>query len=296
MGDALPYVTPSEKAVRAGAWTTVQAGGTSSPLPAWLPYWDVSQKLHLARLMEIELGAVYEQSRISTSTRLGLSVVFTSEFEDEVYGTTFEETSGTVQPEIEIEIPGRVLGTTVALTTSVILRDEAQSAEQPVAWRRGSVLWSDLKKIRLYGDVSQFPVNEVDFADCGLDPAAPWFVEIGTELELPAMGAVQLLLNSRFPLVVAAARAATDDDRPELAVVRSELFAAIGRTLIEFALAQDQIEKEWPDDSLGAVLTAALRTHFREPVSDLRKLRDQDPPMWAAKTAAAFGLLREPLR
>jgi hypothetical protein len=264
-------------------------------LPEWIPYWDVSQELHVARRMAIDLDTVYGESRIPTSSRLGLSVVFASEFEDEIYGTTFDETAGILHSEIEIDIAGRDLGTTVTLLTAVILRDARPQTDQPVAWRRGSILWSDQKRIRLYGDDSQFPVTEIDFSDCGLDPAAPWFVEIGTELELPAMGAVQLLLNSRFPLVVAAARD-PDRDRPELAVVRSELFANIGRTLIEFALAQDEIEQEWPDDSLGAVLAAALTSRFNEPVSDLRSLRDNDPAAWAAKTAAAFGLLREPLR
>jgi len=221
-------------------------------------------------------------------------VAFSSEFESEVYSTTIETTSGTLHPEIAIEIPGRLLGSTVTLSTALILREETPQTEGPVAWRRGSILWRDLKKTRLYGDASQFPVTEVDFADCGLDASAPWFLEIGAELELPAMGAVQLLLNSRFPLVVAAARE-QGDDRPDLAVVRSQLFADIGRTLTEFALAQDKIEQEWPEDSLGSVLSTALR-RFREPVSDLRRIRDHDPPAWAAKMAASFGLLREPLR
>jgi hypothetical protein len=247
------------------------------------------------RRIEIDLDRIYAESRIPATNRLGLSVVFASEFEDEIYGATFHETEGTLQPEIEIEIPGHLLGTTVTLSTAVILRDEAPQTDEPVAWRRGSIVWSDLKKVRLYGEDSQFPVTEVEFSDWGLDPGAPWFLQIGPELELPAMGAVQLLVNSRFPLVVAAAHD-VDGDRSELAVVRSALFTDIGRTLIEFALAQDDIEQEWPDDSLGAVLSAALAGRFREPVSDLRLLRLRDPSAWAAKMAATFGLLREPLR
>jgi hypothetical protein len=295
MGDALPYVTPSEDAVRGGAWTTTQPDGSSAAVSEWLPHWDISQDLRLARRIEIDLDKAYDESRIPTSSRFGLSVVFASEFEDEIYGETFDETTGTLHPEIVIEIPGRLLGTTVTLSTALILRDEAPQTDQPVAWRRGSILWSDRTRIRLYGDVSQFPVTEVDFADCGLDPAAPWFLEIHPELELPAMGAVQLLLNSRFPLVVASARE-LDGHRPELGVVRSTLFADLGRTLLEFALAHDEIEREWPADSLGEVLSNSLTGRFHEPVSDLRKLRDQDPPAWAAKMAAAFGLLREPPR
>jgi hypothetical protein len=109
------------------------------------------------------------------------------------------------------------------------------------------------------------------------------------------MGAIQLLLNSRFSLVTAAARN-LETDQPELAVVRSQLFADVGRTLVEFALARDEPHREWPDDSVGSVLRSLLASHFHESTQDLQRLRDQDPTAWAAKLAASFGLLREPLR
>jgi hypothetical protein len=294
MGDAFPYLTPSADTVRGGAWTMAIGDGTTTPLPDWLPAWDVSQELHALRQIEIDLDQVYAESRVQSSIPLGLSVVSVSEYEEEVYGTTFEATGGMLRSEIEVDLAGRLLGANVTLSTNLILRAEAPRSDAPIAWRRGSVLWGDSRKIRLYGDVSQFPVTEIDFSDCGLDPAAPWFLEIGTELDLPAMGSVQLLLNSRFPLVVAAARH-IDGDRPELAVVRSQLFADVGRTLVEFALTRDEIEQEWPEDSLGEVLSAALATRFPEPLVDLRSLRDHDPQMWSARVAAAFGLLREPL-
>jgi hypothetical protein len=294
MGDALPYAVSSDDAVRGGAWT-VAADGTTRELAAWLPHWDISQSLRSSRLLDIDLDRLYEDTDIPNSSRLGLSVSFLSEFEDEAYSEILDRRTGRLSTEITVEILGELLGSTVTLATSVILRDEVPQTDQPVAWRRGSVLWSDLKKVRLYGDASQFPVTEIDFADFGLDAGAPWFLEIGAELELPAMGAIQLLLNSRFPLVVAAAREQAAD-RPDLAVVRSQLFADIGRTLIESALAREEIgtEAAWPDDSLGSVLSAALN-RFPESVSDLRRIRDRDPPAWAAKLAASFGLLREPL-
>jgi hypothetical protein len=294
MADAPPYPVPSEEAVRAGAWTT-EIDGSTSGLPDWLPHWDVSQTLRAGRDLEIDLDRVYEESRLPDECRLGLSFVFTSELEDEACGITFEEARGTVHPRLEIEIPGRLLGSTVLLSTALVLRESARADSGPVAYRRGSILWSDIRRIQLYGDSSQFPITEVDFSECGLDPAAPWFLQIDGDLELPAMGAIQLLLNSRFRLVTEAARH-VGTDRPELAVVRSQLFADVGRTLVEFALAHDEPEREWPEDSLGTVLRSLLMSRFREPIGDLHKLRDQDPTIWAAKLAASFALLREPLR
>jgi hypothetical protein len=294
MADALPYFVPSEDAIRPGAWTTEIRGSTTG-LPEWLPYWDMSQVLHAGRELEIDVDRVYRETRLPRACRLGLSVAFISDLEDNACDVTLDGSGGTAHPRLEVEIPGQLLGGTLVLSTSLVLQDAATEVEGPVASRRGSILWSDLKKVRLYGDASQFPVSEVDFAECGLDPAAPWYLEIDGDLELPAMGAIQLLLNSRFPLVCSAARD-VGGDRPELAVIRSQLFADIGRTLTEFALARDEPEHDWPEDSLGIVLRSLLRSRFREPTKDLQNLRDQDPAAWAARVAASFGLLREPLR
>ena len=295
MADAPPYVSTVGGGRQGGAWTMEIDGGSIGELPGWLPYWDMSQTFRAGRDLDIDLGRVYEESRLPEACSLGLSVVFMSEIEDEVCGITFDETGGTVHSRLDVEIPGRLLGTTVVLSTALVLRESAQGGDGPVAHRRGSILWSDLKKVRLYGDSSQFPVAELDFAEHGLDPAAPWFLEIDRDLELPAMGAIQLLLNSRFPLVTTAART-VGGDRPELAVVRSELFADVGRTLVEFALARDEPDREWPEDSLGAVLRSLLTSRFHEPIADLHRLRDNDPTVWAARVAGSFGLLREPLR
>jgi hypothetical protein len=295
VGDALPYLTPADDAIRAGAWTTSDGDpATRMPLTEWLPAWDLSQELRLRRQVEIDVGRVYQDTGVPTTSRIGISVVFASEFEDEIHRSDLDPSRETDRIEIDARIPGEVLGATVTLSTYLVLRDPAPQTDRHIAHRRGSVLWSDSKKVRLYGDGSQFPITDVDFAEIGLDPAAPWFLEVGPELELPAMGSIQLLLNNRFPIVVEAARD-NDPDRRDLAVVRSQLFADVGRTLTEFALAHDDIGEEWPDDSLGAILSTALTSRFRESIVDLRRLRTLDPSAWAAKASAAFGLLHEPL-
>ena len=157
------------------------------------------------------------------------------------------------------------------------------------------MLWQDTKKVRLHGDSSQFPLSVVDFAEADLDPGAPWYVDLGNDLELPAMGAILLLLNERHPLVVAAAKDPSSE-RPELAVIRSVMFADVGRTLVEYALGQEDLERDWPDDSLGAVLKAVIKSYFGQSVAELRLLRDTDPVRWSATAASSLGLLREPLR
>jgi hypothetical protein len=294
VGEARPYVGASPDAVRAGAWFADSADG-KQPLPEWVPYWDVSHKLRAKRRIEVDVGRALADASLSTDCRLALSVVLASEFEDEGCRATIDASDGLIPLDLEVILDGPSLGTAVMLLTSLVLAEPAARVEGPVAWRRGSILWQDSKKVRLYGESSQFPVMEVDFADFGLHPASPWFVQIGPDLGLPAMGSILLLLNERFPLVTEAARDMSAE-RPELAAVRSALFADVGRVLVEFALSQDNLADEWPEESLGAVLATVVQSRFPQSLDELRTLRKNDPSQWAATVQATLGLFREPLR
>jgi hypothetical protein len=108
------------------------------------------------------------------------------------------------------------------------------------------------------------------------------------------MGSLQLLVNAGAYRVV---EALTEDDgeREDLAAIRSVVYADVGRQLVEHALTYEELEREWPEESLGAVLQALIRTRFTESVGELRRMRDSDPAGWNAKVSAAFNLLREPL-
>jgi hypothetical protein len=294
MGEARPYLEASTDAVRAGAWF-MDSGDENQPLPEWVPYWDVSQQLHVKRRIDVDLDRVRHETRLSSESQLAMTVVLASEFEDEGCRVTLPSDHGVNCVDLGVDLDGQALGSAVLLVTSLVLAEALGQVEGPVAWRRGSILWQDSKRIRLYGESSQFPVMEVDFADFGLDPGSPWFVQIGSDLELPAMGSILLLLNERFPLVTEAAREMSAD-RPELAAVRSALFSDVGRVLVEFALSQEDLAQEWPEESLGAVLAAVVEGRFPQSLDELRRLRDNDPSKWAATVEATFGLLREPMR
>jgi hypothetical protein len=294
MGDARPYIEASSEAVRAGGWRLV-TDENEEPLPEWIPSWDMSQTLSLRRQIDIDIDRVFAETRLPPDSQLAVSVSYTSEFEDEACWLTIDETGGVVPLELDIELDGSLLGSSVTLSTSLVLSETTTQASGRIAWRRGSILWQDSKKVRLYGDSSQFPLMEADFSDLHLDPQAPWFVQVGPDLGLPAMGAILLLLNSRFPLVIEAATQFTAD-RAELRVVRSALYEDVARTLVETGLSCDDLGEEWPEDSLGDVLATLIESRFNEPLHELRTLRDQEPAMWDALVAARFGLLREPLR
>jgi hypothetical protein len=270
------------------------AGEQEIPLPEWVAAWDLSQTLTVRREIEFDLDRVRADARLPDG-QLAVSVVYGSEFEDEACRLPINQPAGTASVALEATLSGRTLGAAVKFHTSLVLDETLNPPGGPVAWRRGSILWQDTRKLRLYGDASQFPLMEVDFRAFNLDPAAPWFLQVGSDLELPAMGSIILMLNERFDLVRDAARE-LDPDRPELAVVRSALYADIGRVLVETALSHDDIAQEWPEESLGAVLSALLASRFTQPVNELRRIRDNDPATWAALLDARFGFLRAPLR
>jgi hypothetical protein len=293
MGEARPYLEPTPDAIKAGAWYLVTDDGEEA-LPEWIKSWDMSRTLRLRRHLEVDVDRVLADTRLGRA-RLAFSVVYASDLEDEACRFTLEESGGAVPVELELNLTGPTLGRSVNLQTSLILVDAGNKNSGPVAWRRGSVLWQDPKKIRLHGDSSQFPIMEVDFTASGLDPGAPWFVQIHQDLDLPAMGSVVLLLNERFPLVTEAAKE-LEGERREFAVVRSALYADVGRVLVEAALSHEDLDEEWPEDSLGAVLAALVASRFSESADELRGIRAEDPAAWAALLQARLNLLREPLR
>jgi hypothetical protein len=294
MGDGYPYSLASDEAVRAGAWT-IDLGAGRGAVPEWLENWDLSQELEVERQIEVATDRVLADTGLDRDAKLALTVTFESAFDDGVTRLPLAATGGVQHVGLQASVAGRDLAGTVSLVTSLILAEERRRPKVPAPWRRGSVLWRDVKKVRLHGDASQLPLTEVDFAEAGLDAAAPWFLDLGGDLDLPAMGSILLLLNERFPLVIEAMKDHTSD-RPEFGVIRSVVYADVGRLLAEHALAQDDLEQEWPDDSLGDVLRSLVKSRFNASIADLRLMRMRDPVSWNAKAGAALGLLREPLK
>jgi hypothetical protein len=288
MTDARPYRTP-DASIRPGAWT-IKQDGADMPLPEWMPSWDLSQNLTASRRLIVDVGLLRSETQLPPTARLALSVACVSDFE---IPTTYRELADGDDDELtlELEVPGTLLGGTANFRTSLVITDHAAQRHEAVAFRRGSVLWQDMAKVRLYGDSGRFPMIVADFAECGFDVLAPWFVEVEGDLEQPAMGSIVLYLNERFPRVVEAARN-LDPERDDLRLIRSALYADTGRVLVENALTQHNIHEDWPDESLGRVLRSLLG-RFNEPLGELRSLRTEDPSRWASKLQARFGLFKE---
>jgi hypothetical protein len=294
MTDAAPFRLAPDDAVRAGAWRITTSDG-DEPLPDWLADWDISQALVVAQALEIDPPRLTAEAGLPAETPLDVTVLIASGLEIEACAVPVPPGGGEMS--IELPLEATLLASTASLSTRVVLRDpgDRSAADSRIAWRRGSILWEEVRSVRLYGDASQFPIMEADFADLGLDAGAPWFLQVSSDLERPAMGSILLLLNDRYPLVLDAAKD-IHAARAELSVVRSALSADVGRLLVEIGLSHPEIGEQWPEDSLGGVLRAIVKSRLRGTTEELTALREQDPAVWGSLLASTFDLLREPLR
>ena len=291
MPDGFPYILASEAAVAAGAWAT-DLGGGRQPVPEFLPAWDLSSTLDLERSIDIDLPRLRADTGVSSAAKLALTVAFSTERLDGCL-TRLDlpnASEDTVPVLVDVSLPGRLMSGRVEVVTSVILAETLPRGTAPVAWRKGSVLWRDAKKVRLHGDATQFPLEVVDFEAHGINASSPWFVQLSPDLSLPVMGSVQLLVNARFAVVVDALQQASMAD-PVHEVILSSLNADVGRTLVEHLLVFDDDHADWSDESLGDVLRKLASSQLGRDVRALRGRRDSDASGWSSDTAAAFGLM-----
>jgi hypothetical protein len=286
MPDARPYRVADRDSVRAGAWSMTTPTGERA-LPEWLDTWDLGRRLDVRRRLVLDGEAFRRSTALTQESALAIGVVLaTQSFTMTIARERVRLIDGAMTIDLTAELSGRLAADVATLRTTVTL-DEAPASSAPrTATRRGSVLWQDRCVVRLHGDSSQFPITVIEFGKAdGFDAAAPWQLDLGTDLERPAMGMVRLFVNRRFAHVVEGLTG--DVDGPGAALLRSMMFADVGRTLVERALSIDDLESDWPEESLGAVLRD-LTARLSVPLDALRKERETDPMAWAARCHATF--------
>ena len=295
MPDALPYRSASDNSVRAGAWTLV-TDGDAHPMPVWLEVWDYAMPIEARREIEIDGELLTAETALAPDTQVAVGVnwrVDSSAVNGPIVGPRgLRLSDGTRLVDLELMLAGDQLGPAVEFETFVMLESVTRRPDGPIACRPGSVLWRDKKKLKLLGNESQFPLATVNFALHGLPPGTPWTLMVDNELEAPVMGQVQLLVNERFPAVVAAVRG---EDQPSAAAIRSALQVDVGRMLVERALCDEELlsRSEWPDESLGQVLRTLVASRVRGPLKDLKSQMENDPVGWSARMNESFRLFAD---
>jgi hypothetical protein len=294
--EALPHRVATSDHVRPGAWMLV-VDGAPRPMPPWLVDWEYATSVIARRQIELDGEGIRREVGLPASTRVVAAITWRVA-DSLLNGAVRAETTTTLADgvsviDLEVRLPGWDLGPALQLETVLLLADQHPDPGAPLAWRRASVLWKDGHKLRLMGDESQFPMAITNFAAQGLLDGAPWQLRVGQDLEAPAMGQIQLLVNERFPAVTAAVR--DPASTPSGPAIRSALKVDIGRSMVERALSDDELleRNDWPEGSLGEVLETVVRSRLGEPPAQLKELRDRDPVAWSGRVASAFALFAE---
>ncbi|MEV0135415.1 hypothetical protein AB0H83_44075 [Dactylosporangium sp. NPDC050688] len=297
---AWPYRRIQDTTVRAECWTLDPGTEIEQALPESLSDWDYHRDVKLSRHITIDLPAARRDAGLGDEVDLAVSVRWSavpSHLRGAVAWVPVKTDASAIN--LEVVLPGERLGGVVRLETMIVLANRG-AERTAVAHRPGSSLWDDAVDIRLQGDAPLFPLAVIPFSRSALPEAAGWFLELGADLHASALGSIQLLVNQENPDVVAAVgRAATPNDVDR--VVLSALKTDVIRSMIDRALGADDFsfDVEFEEGTLGAVLQGLLRTYLNAytddaKLTDLRRMRNNDAPLFATVIQAATSFLERP--
>ncbi|MFI9777160.1 hypothetical protein ACIHCV_20970 [Streptomyces sp. NPDC051956] len=294
---ALPYRVPPRDVVAAEAWSLVTPDG-EVPLPEAIDDWDYQMDLHLRRRVRVDLSRARATAGLPEDTDLLLSVVWTATGSNLRGPGRLARLSGAGPNTVDLDVRlrGADLGGVLLLDTALVLAERRDDARPAAPRRAGSVLWDDGVELRLQGDAPQFPMAVIDFSHTSFPNGAAWHIQIGGELDSAAMGSLLLLVNERN---TATAEAFQNAARPRAVdrVVLSAVYADVARTMIEYALSQEDFtdEADHPEDSLGATLLSLFHRLFPEQsITDVRLRRQHAPSLFASELQAAVKIFEEP--
>lgn len=291
---AYPYRRAAAGSVTMAEWSLKSEEGEAVPLPAFIPDWDFQKDLSLETVVGVDLDAVRASAALPDEAEVALSVIWSST------GSGLRRLAdrvplnggGTRSAQLSFTVAGSDSGGVLSVETQLVL---VKALENPIPAgprRAGSVLWRHEAKVRLQGDASQFPMAVVDFKKAGYPENAPWYLDIGPNLEAATMGAVVLLVNSGTPTVLNALRRA---DRASYAerLIQSAMRQDVVRLMVERAVADDELtdDSRFEPDTLGHMLLGLLRTFLPgTSLTSLRMTRLTDPALFSAKIQHAVGL------
>ncbi len=292
---AYPYRTPTSDSVVCSPWLLEMDGGELE-LPESLPDWDYDTDLHLTRDVTVDVPRVLRGAGLPDDARLSLAVVWESSGSRQrvqCFQTTIRETASVTA---SCHLVGADLGGTVSLTTLVVLAGDIAEPTPFAARLAGSILWSEVRSVRLSDDAPQFPIAVVDFEHGTNIPAgAAWYVQIGSNLHAAAMGSLLLYVNSANATASAAFRNAAAPTPVDSAVI-SAAYSDVARTLVERTLSDSEfsLDVEYPDESTGSMLQGLMQKLFPDQdLDDVARLRDSQPQMFASTVQAAVMIFGE---
>ncbi|MDX3190279.1 hypothetical protein PV458_17865 [Streptomyces sp. MN03-5084-2B] len=293
---APPYRTAPTGAVVAGPWQWL-IDDVPGELPDALSDWDYRMDLSLRQPVTVDVDLVRQATGLPPTAKLTLAVIWTAS------GSGLKAAGdrivlpekGVANVDLTAVLAGNQLGGMLGLETTLVLAEFCQDGELASPRRAGSILWTSKYETRLQGDAPLFPIAVVDFAKTQYPEEAGWHVEIGGDLETATMGALLLVVNERKRVLVDAMRNAAKP-RPVDRVVLSTVHADVARTLVEYALRDQDfnLEFDYGDETIGSTLQALVGRFFPgQSLAHLRRRQGQSPTAFATELQHAVRIFEE---
>lgn len=279
-------------------------------LPHALPNWDYDTDVTMSRLVQVDLNGVVEDCGLPADALLCLSVRYwasTALIRRTAFYEPFRVSGGKVAIEVLATAQGDELGGRLVIETLLELAEQIPHTDPFVAWRSGSILWSDQVQTHLEGTAGLLPVAPASFREAGLPEGAAWYVSMdGGDWQQAAMGSLLILLNTDN-IAVRQAIEAEKSGPAEVSAMWGLLEVDIVCDLVGKALDDDafvemesvEIERE-KELTMAGLIQALIRTYLARPTESVEgatyRLRDErrrDPSRFRAYVHAGIGFPRE---
>jgi len=262
----LPYLTPSLERVRITSWQQ-RVNEETIPLQEILPHWDPGTPLNLSTTVEVDIQAVREDCRLTSTDTLRIVLVWYSS------GTglrgrgdyvDINDINASRPLTLTIFLPGELLADEVRVEMQLLLASPGKSSFELSPKRPGSILWSEGKTMALEGLASRFPIEMISFSkNYWLPENAAWYLEWDPfDLEQLALRTMRFYINEDNAKIK---KAVTNPTTEVDELVRDVIEFDVGRAMIMGALENDSFVRHpdpYADGSVGSYVQRLIWTLF----------------------------------
>ena len=242
---AFPFLTLSDEAVDAAAWSCSLNDGAWVTAGDFLPDWDADSVIRCRRRVSIDpqiaandLNLGPEKLRLAIAIRVGTGqgrlprLILSQEFR--------ELAADTWQEEFDFEIAGERLSLVLDLHTQVMLAIPLEGCNQLAPQRVADRLWSDTLRTRLEGEEPRFPIEITDMRTLpGIADtfSPPWYLHWSPmDWNRDFHGAARLYLNKEHADLI---KRIEEHDGPTLQVLLADVMTQICERLVNDPEADD---------------------------------------------------------
>ncbi|MBC9819735.1 hypothetical protein [Terrabacter sp. MAHUQ-38] len=269
----------------------VKSGYQELLFPQYVPDWDDETGIEVGAAFTIDLERCLQETGLSENSKLSLHLLWHATG-SRLRGASEPHTIVHGNNHASLRFTGPELGGTLTVRCVVTLARAGQESHELAPSRPGSILWSRDLSVRLEGQGSRFPVSHVGFSSSGIASGlnGAWcLVFENDDLVDSGVGSVRLYLNTEHPSVerYLAEPQSGADFGP---FIRND----VNRQLVLRALHQEEldIDEEYPRESLGELLSLAVRRNFPgRSLDEVRALSRERPGEFEAEIQARGGFL-----